>query len=1609
MARTGNPLKRFPSKTSRLAPYFRSLDTQGTLSDNSREIEKRERWLQMDRLDPSFGVTLAAAEPGAMSSEEVFIRRTFRRMESSGLFHPPRMGASLAELSDPPAPLNRRFILIDETRLRELAEIEAILREEKEALGEQCSWIMSDYHIDARIPVPATRVAVNNLCEADMRRLAREFDVLQAAWASYARQNHYNREILPQKSYVGNAPLALRPVKLVALETERVARQLKLERDCMLFEDDRSFLINSYQRASARKKDYERYFILATRYGHMDEVEFGKDERPGRRYWIRALDGCLKFQKVWGAYWAVQSLRRYKGAKQFQKIVRGYLAFKKFHPLIIFRLKYGKSSYLKLTLHKWRSYVHLIKWCRESIAFLLVNWADKCLEHWKKYTAASKERKLQDAKRLLAQSQNAGLVRCFRAWTWLAQRQIYIKQRARRLMGACGPQFELWTEYVEQSKHLRKMFKTTSLLQSVVRMFIHRKRFKAKRKVGFLLGLIMRSRYIAEMRRNAIVGIDFAEWKAATEERRAGAALDAERIRLHNLQNAVVEREKMVRAEMRKHLRSRAGKIQLKEAATSILQSVAHQVELEEKRLYACCLELGKRFAQRDYLVEHPPLFKCVDPTCATTFTSEEQYHLHFKQAPKHRPKRLQSNKDPDVQLGGSEYGQIAIGSRKRVTVDMKLMDREREIEAKYAPKRTFYNKTSVEQKERIAEIEVITSAKSTEIEQLEKEHRSFKLEYVKESKSVKTKIKVLEQGSALNKQAQISELKTKDESSTKNYQSTKVAHTATVGSLQKEIEKLQKELVRRKEELEELEEEFSDDTKEYETAMGLVRTDREAAERKKREDAEAARKKREAEEADFHATLSLSTLHCLLLHPTEFLVLRRYLLGLLPGDAVVKPPGPTAEEKLRAEQEEVAALAAAKLALEEHERAEAAESASAVKVKGWTFVKGKGWMRSKAPPSKSQQLAAKAAAAAAAAAARAAAKTKSSSDAATQEEERVRRGRQNPAALLAAKTPAEPSGEPRRVNTLPEVHLLNCLDLWKAVQLWKDQVSSKDPTYTTRALYIFETFLLPETEEEAAAATSAVENGNSAGADGLMGTVVRSSGSRGTIGQRLSSSLRRVAGRIWSKLPFSRRARGDDSDSDIESDLESDSSDDEDALETKRKRRFQREEEAKRAIIVKRTVNLSMIVDKTFTTQAAEALVEALSTILSRYKGQKKVPVSFTHQSKQSLSWWRRLLRVKAKTFDSWTHAFVVSPNIFDDLHWALFKYLFEKVHHESGFEKSSDFVQYRLLVANDEAEHERLLFNDAKLARMDRIRSWARADFAPVHRAQYRLASQSATAALERIVDALVERASSVCAHEYVWQSSVEEQATHETTSMVAGEACDWVMHRLSDEWFDANVETYVKSLLSMGGEVRNRLMEFAGFREKDLAGSLKLKKAYSVHEVKSSASLMDSFLSGSAVVDEPPPPANAGEASGEEKSGSGNSGDGGTAQLEMASDEEKKDEETNKKPLSAAQKALLEMEKMGIVADKSLLPVAGASFGNKTKSKSKTDRAEAASRIQRRARGMLGRRKARAVFVKVWFKRFDNTANAPYYVNIKTDRSQWVPPGIYKRLFPWLKKTW
>ncbi len=200
-----NPLSLFPSKHDSLTGAIFPLKPP----QNSTKFEGNQKWLYTDRITQDFGL------PATSHSQETLVRKTYRRLESSALFSAPKeKDAPLSEITKVPSQ-HKKYIVIEESRLHELTKFENLLRQEKELLGEQCTWVLNDISVSARQPLLATRKAVHNLCESQMRQVQSEIMMLNENWRQFCLANHYNKpHLFLKESYVKCAPMSQRAMKL---------------------------------------------------------------------------------------------------------------------------------------------------------------------------------------------------------------------------------------------------------------------------------------------------------------------------------------------------------------------------------------------------------------------------------------------------------------------------------------------------------------------------------------------------------------------------------------------------------------------------------------------------------------------------------------------------------------------------------------------------------------------------------------------------------------------------------------------------------------------------------------------------------------------------------------------------------------------------------------------------------------------------------------------------------------------------------------------------------------------------------------------------------------------------------------------------------------------------------------------------------------------------------------------------------------------------------------------------------------------------------------------------------------------------------------------------
>eukprot|EP01038_Epipyxis_sp_PR26KG_P007137 gene7137-9738_t len=642
---SSNPLKLFPTRNDSIAKAFFSAEAT---NKNKRKLESKTRWLQPDSIDPQFGI--------AGDSQEIYVRRTYRRLQSSSIFSPTKKTdeLSLKNLEDQKS-INKKFIVIEESRLTELIKFESILKQEKELLGEQCTWVLSDFQFNARVPVPATRLAVHKLCEEQMKKMSKEIENLNKSWIMFSKQNHYDKpHLFLKESYIKNAPIGQKALKLRLVREAADLWRTRKERDTMLYEDDLSYLTGVYLDARTRTKDYDRYFILASRYGPYDEDEFVKDSRPGRRYLMAVTKGALKFQYLWDRYYAIQRLKRFRASRLIQKYFRRYRIYKQLHPIIKLRVKYGKKSVMKYYYHLWTQFKLLKIELRRQYLRSIHKYVKLCYNAWVAFVKGYSWQIYEKVKIMRIKQDKTLLLLNFNNWNKYRLHNKKVKTSVRRMFSA--PHFELWVRYTKWSKFYRLLNRVALKITKFIRLVKVRIEYKRRAKAietFKTLTLIAKARVLSSFKREQKIAEEFKIWSPQEKIRRLNKLNELEQSKLNRRQQIAYEKEKVAINDLKNHLRQRDGIIQINELLQEVITNNKHdyfydfknnfldplkpnndkiqQKEYLKDKLISECSDIIRCIEIHNYNTKFPSYITCPDPLCRVTFTNNQQFFDHFE------------------------------------------------------------------------------------------------------------------------------------------------------------------------------------------------------------------------------------------------------------------------------------------------------------------------------------------------------------------------------------------------------------------------------------------------------------------------------------------------------------------------------------------------------------------------------------------------------------------------------------------------------------------------------------------------------------------------------------------------------------------------------------------------------------------------------------------------------------------------------------------------------------------------------------------------------------------------------------------------------------------
>ena len=666
------------------APNVRTLEDDGSNGASEEEKLAIERSLQPLYMFPGKdallssailmkqGVGISSSSPERLPHED--LERTQRRWQSQ-ILTPEQQAetdyyrwqnrdcsSQLPQTTKPP-----QYVLIEESRLQELADFESRLRREKDIIesntnGEFTTTSIFDHRtMDPRTPTADIKKALKSLSDNRFKVLHAEWEKLEQRWKEHSTQFGFGKPHVYQKyatatlddlsdemqnpgdSWLLRAcPPHEYEKKLLGARRAAQAFLLRSDRDSMIYEDDRSFLVQQSFEARARSLDYERYCDLASIFGPMAKAEWDKARsRPGLLYFSRASSNAIKIQRVWDIYWSMRKLRRFLAARRIQTKFRAWYGYKSLHPLVILRLRFGKRTYFIFCWSQWRLYNSMVRKIRERLAFVRLRWPRKCFDAWQVWAhrrGAGKRAILMRFKQKF--DTRFGILMRIKAFKDKSKR---IKTWLRRTWNC--PQWTLWVDYVHSRRRLKAISLIIAPVQAFFRMVRWRKFYLRLRSVlpalrGFVSAI--QSKTTLERRREVAVQALFSSWGPQELARRKAEGAENERRRASREQQVAEEKANAAIAELKKHLRGGNGKAQLRQLTTDVVKLSGGsltwkgaRIEAEGEllsRCFACHLDLNIHEYRSSTKAPH---IACADPICKLTFSCDDDYRKHISEQSK--------------------------------------------------------------------------------------------------------------------------------------------------------------------------------------------------------------------------------------------------------------------------------------------------------------------------------------------------------------------------------------------------------------------------------------------------------------------------------------------------------------------------------------------------------------------------------------------------------------------------------------------------------------------------------------------------------------------------------------------------------------------------------------------------------------------------------------------------------------------------------------------------------------------------------------------------------------------------------------------------------------
>jgi len=241
-------------------------------------------------------------------------------------------------------------------------------------------------------------------------------------------------------------------------------------------EEEEQRAISRLIESEGREADYEKFVILADRFGPLDGELFCMSKRPGKLYEHLTYASATLLQIWWKIMYPHRRVVKVEAALVLQRVYRGkqgrqrYLLLRRYEDNVGVMMRRIMNRALHLTWSKWHEYTEQRGGAKKLIRRIMNRVTSYTFDLWHNMTTESIQERNEKLRLAMARMLNRKMYRIFHCWEsdWQSVKRVKNMMR-RNMMGQLHRMFEDWKHAASNEKQHRIENDAASFLQRVWR------------------------------------------------------------------------------------------------------------------------------------------------------------------------------------------------------------------------------------------------------------------------------------------------------------------------------------------------------------------------------------------------------------------------------------------------------------------------------------------------------------------------------------------------------------------------------------------------------------------------------------------------------------------------------------------------------------------------------------------------------------------------------------------------------------------------------------------------------------------------------------------------------------------------------------------------------------------------------------------------------------------------------------------------------------------------------------------------------------------------------------------------------------------------------------